>query len=254
MIINKLVNLYKSKLMTQEEFAEKVGVSKTTISQIINGQTNPRVDLVERFAKELGVPVGYFFEEDNISNTNFINNKNSSYESDYKTIIDFLSQPTSSIDIGYYLQKLINDTIINSKELNYYIEKLDKANIINFISTSASAKHHIEMINNIILKNENDFANYVNELPLNNLINICKNLIVDFATYLGEMNELKDSINIKKVFLEINKTYNKIVDEDINIKLLIKYDLISMSDLSEQISTTKSYFLGKYSNIKRIKQ
>ena len=74
MIINKLVNLYKSKLMTQEEFAEKVGVSKTTISQIINGQTNPRVDLVERFAKELGVSVGYFFDEEKEVNKNFLEN------------------------------------------------------------------------------------------------------------------------------------------------------------------------------------
>ena len=68
MKINRIIDLYKSKRMTQEELAEKSGISKTTLSQILLGQSNPTVETIEKIADALSVPVSYFFD-DEISQT-----------------------------------------------------------------------------------------------------------------------------------------------------------------------------------------
>lgn len=63
MNVNKIIDLYKKQRLTQEEFAEKVGISKTAISQILLEKSNPRIKLVEKIAAYFQVPVGYFFDE-----------------------------------------------------------------------------------------------------------------------------------------------------------------------------------------------
>lgn len=52
--------------MTQEELADRVGVTRQTIVSIERGKYNPSVGLALRLARELGVPVEQLFllEED----------------------------------------------------------------------------------------------------------------------------------------------------------------------------------------------
>jgi transcriptional regulator with XRE-family HTH domain len=64
MNLNKLINLYKSQRITQEELASKIGMSKTALNAIILGKSDPQLTTVEKIAKALGVPVSYFFDEE----------------------------------------------------------------------------------------------------------------------------------------------------------------------------------------------
>lgn len=50
--------LYSQKL-SQTEFAQKLGVSRQTVSQFITGEHAPRLDKVEDIAKALDVPAFY---------------------------------------------------------------------------------------------------------------------------------------------------------------------------------------------------
>ena len=63
MNINKIIDLYKSQRLTQEELAKKSGISKTALSQILLRQSNPKISIVEKIANALNVPVGYFFDD-----------------------------------------------------------------------------------------------------------------------------------------------------------------------------------------------
>lgn len=59
----QIKELRKSIGMTQEEFAEKVGVSKDYIGLIERGLRNPSFYVIEKLAKSLGVRVEDLFKE-----------------------------------------------------------------------------------------------------------------------------------------------------------------------------------------------
>jgi len=73
--------------MTQEELAEKSGISKTTISQILLGQSNPTVETIEKIADALSVPVSYFFD-DEISQA--VNNVTQTVHGNKNTLINII--------------------------------------------------------------------------------------------------------------------------------------------------------------------
>jgi putative transcriptional regulator len=50
--------------MTQQELADRVGVTRQTILSIERGQYNPSVGLALRLAESFGVPVEALFEID----------------------------------------------------------------------------------------------------------------------------------------------------------------------------------------------
>ena len=50
--------------MTQQELAERVNVSNRSISEIERGNRNPSGKLAKRLAKELGVSMEAFFEDE----------------------------------------------------------------------------------------------------------------------------------------------------------------------------------------------
>ena len=94
MNINKIVDLYKSKRLTQGEIAEKIGMSKTALSSILNGKSDPQVSSIERIAEALGVSAAYFFDNTTINGNaidenvqyelNLLRNKNKSLENEIK--------------------------------------------------------------------------------------------------------------------------------------------------------------------------
>ncbi|KLA22224.1 helix-turn-helix transcriptional regulator [Bacillus cereus] len=59
--MNKIAELRKEKLMSQETLAAKVGLSRTYISEIENNKKQPNVKLAIKIAKILGTNVESIF-------------------------------------------------------------------------------------------------------------------------------------------------------------------------------------------------
>lgn len=59
--MNKIAELRKEKLISQEKLAEQVGLSRTYISEIENNKKQPNVKLAIKIAKVLGTSVGSIF-------------------------------------------------------------------------------------------------------------------------------------------------------------------------------------------------
>lgn len=65
---NNLKMLRKKKNITQDELSKKAGVSRTTLSTIESGQSNPDARTISKLVKALGVPANkIFFDFDVVS-------------------------------------------------------------------------------------------------------------------------------------------------------------------------------------------
>ena len=60
---NRLKEIREKSGVSQEELAEKSGISKVSISLILNGKTNPSVDMLCKIANALGVGVSELFSD-----------------------------------------------------------------------------------------------------------------------------------------------------------------------------------------------
>ena len=56
----KIKNLRRSRKMTQEDFAEKIGVSRSTLSCYEIGQRTPTVKTLQEIAEIFGIGLDYF--------------------------------------------------------------------------------------------------------------------------------------------------------------------------------------------------
>ncbi|PFD04503.1 helix-turn-helix transcriptional regulator [Bacillus cereus] len=59
--MNKIAELRKEKLISQEKLATQVGLSRTYISEIENNKKQPSVKLAIKIAKVLGTSVEFIF-------------------------------------------------------------------------------------------------------------------------------------------------------------------------------------------------
>jgi len=57
---NKIKNLRKSRKLKQEEFAEKIGVSRSTLSCYEIGQRTPNIKVLNEISEKFGVGLDYF--------------------------------------------------------------------------------------------------------------------------------------------------------------------------------------------------
>lgn len=57
---NKIKNLRKSRKITQQEFADAVGISRSTLSCYETGQRTPHIKTLQRIAELYGVGLDYF--------------------------------------------------------------------------------------------------------------------------------------------------------------------------------------------------
>ena len=56
----KIKNLRKSRKLTQEDFAEKIGVSRSTLSCYEIGQRTPSITTLQEIAEIFGIGLDYF--------------------------------------------------------------------------------------------------------------------------------------------------------------------------------------------------
>jgi len=63
MKINRIVELYKLKNMTQESLANEIGMSTKNLNFILMGKQEIRASVIEKLAKLFNVKAGYFFDD-----------------------------------------------------------------------------------------------------------------------------------------------------------------------------------------------
>lgn len=74
--LQKIKMLCEQRNIQQKELAKRVGITSQSIIDMIN-RNSTKTEILEKIAKELNVPVGYFFDETPYSvygNQNQINN------------------------------------------------------------------------------------------------------------------------------------------------------------------------------------
>lgn len=61
-IADKILMLRRNNKLTQEEFAEKVGLDRRTVARAEDGKHRPAADTMEMIALAFDIPVSYFFD------------------------------------------------------------------------------------------------------------------------------------------------------------------------------------------------
>jgi transcriptional regulator with XRE-family HTH domain len=136
MLVSRLKHLMLEQKISQVELSAKIGISKTSLNQILQGNHVPKIKTVELLARALGVPVSYFFDIEHTEYSIPLNGVPlSNPVISASTVIQILEQNGKLMDlINYYLQgqeetnkllKLINDKL-NKTEC---MKKLNKMNI-----------------------------------------------------------------------------------------------------------------------------
>ena len=65
----KIEKLMKQHNWSQKDLARESGITEASVSRYINGERNPRIDIVINFAKAFGVSTDYLlYEEDSPNN------------------------------------------------------------------------------------------------------------------------------------------------------------------------------------------
>jgi transcriptional regulator with XRE-family HTH domain len=67
----KIAELRQKAQMSQEQLAERVGISRAFLAQVETGKSNVKTQLIERLSQALHIPKGTFFGEDNPEMTEF---------------------------------------------------------------------------------------------------------------------------------------------------------------------------------------
>ena len=122
MNIKKIISLYENSDKKERVF-EEMGIKKTTFHDIINGKTNTSVQNIEKIAKYFGVPIGYFFDEENGNNQSVIGNSNSNFQqgehiNDIRTFANVITETRKDY------QKIIETKDEQIKQLIEIINKL----------------------------------------------------------------------------------------------------------------------------------
>lgn len=65
----KLLELY-NKSSNKSKIAGEIGISRVTLNDMTKENANPTIDKLEKVARYFGVPIGYFFDEENIIDQN----------------------------------------------------------------------------------------------------------------------------------------------------------------------------------------
>ena len=102
-ISDKILLLRRAKRMTQEEFAEFIGVDRRTVARAEDGRHRPSAETMEMIAKAYCIPISYFYD-------------NSSFKSDisksallYEITSKLNILPKSSLRLIKNFMDIIND-------------------------------------------------------------------------------------------------------------------------------------------------
>ncbi len=74
-LIKKIKMAMLKKDINQSDLADKLGITKSVVSNWFIGNRNPKIETLEKIAKVLGTDVNYFLNDDLNEDKNFSKNK-----------------------------------------------------------------------------------------------------------------------------------------------------------------------------------
>lgn len=119
MNINRLNELLESSKMNKVQIAERCGVSRTTLDNVLAG-ADAKISTIESLAKVLGVNVGYLFDEDCIIDKSVGDDELGYYKNEVKrlqTLLDNRKRSTKvvvelDIDDDEFIKLGLKDKIV----------------------------------------------------------------------------------------------------------------------------------------------
>lgn len=69
-ILDNMQKIIKEKGLTQDEAADLLGISQTTLNLTLNGKRNLKVQFLESFAQTFHIPITDLFDEKNVNRDN----------------------------------------------------------------------------------------------------------------------------------------------------------------------------------------
>lgn len=116
--VKRLQSLLEEKDIKQKELAQKVGVSEVTISRYLNGDRTPRMDVVVKISKELGVTTDYLLGENDIKyqeeseGVKLAKQQDFEFENPEDALKFILGQPAMMDYGGYNLDEMPEEEIL----------------------------------------------------------------------------------------------------------------------------------------------
>ena len=209
----KLIKLRKQKAMSQEDLAEKLGVTIQTVSEWELGQTKPEMDKLVEISKLLDVNI------DNLTNDNIeLGEKTSSDEKENKNLLKIA---IIVIVVGISILFIVR-TVLTMVALNRFLDKgMDK--IVGESGSVVSTFFDIffDVSGKFMEKVEEIEANQTKNEEAGKAIDKYESFIDRFTNQMDKMEEDNENIEIDieaeadKVDDLINKFQNKYI-KDIN--------------------------------------
>ena len=103
---------------TQDEFAARIGTSKQVLSRYENGQRIPKISLLERYARSLGVSVDYLMgntEEQEVAYKAFCNQDENPFYKIFLDVLDKMKMSRNEVSCLTGLSPWQVDTIVNRR-------------------------------------------------------------------------------------------------------------------------------------------
>jgi len=139
---NKIAKLRKDNNMTQDQLAEKLGVTAQSVSKWENGITSPDISLLTSIAKLFDITTDELLgniSETQVKKINTITNKE---KKDLKLLIKVLSTKGDKVNVQlpYLFVKTAIETGMNIPSVNDKIKELDFNNIFECVEMGMLGK------------------------------------------------------------------------------------------------------------------
>ena len=208
----KLVKLRKENLLSQEELAEKLGVTRQTISKWELEQTTPDMDKLSQMAKLFNVSVDELLNEaDEPTKTNQVSDKNNNKKNTAIVIILIIVLIVVLGGVGVSIFNKPAKSVENGKENVGIIERIVDSFMNIFSNTADKMMEKGEEIKN---KNDQEFKERQKEMreEMQNWYDEQTNKMNE--EYEKKKNEVYDSYN--KSVQETNERYQQQYEQQKN--------------------------------------
>ncbi len=125
-IASKLLELRKSKGLSQEELAIDLNISQSTISNYESGASKPDIESLKKYASYFQVALSEFFEEDNYTFYNYDNKGGNNGFVINQLSEQLLKQFEKRIEDKEYVINLQKETMITLKDTIVSLQRIIK--------------------------------------------------------------------------------------------------------------------------------
>lgn len=144
-----IASLRKEKKMTQEELAEKLGVSGRTISKWENGRGMPDLSLFKPLCDTLGITINELFEGKRISKEELIN-KNDEVIMKLTEIYSYKSMRYGIIGMAIFFMLLVLISTFKDMSAASLVSLICAYNSITFLSNYKFSKSKEELFSGVL--------------------------------------------------------------------------------------------------------